>query len=126
MLTVAAGACVAIDAVLPGPRSIAAGVEFQPLSTSAAVEAQVAVDLARTAADGVDREFGVDISRNPDVIEHGIARCTETPSCLGADAGAGPWTVWHLRWQSDARAPWIALLLDTTTETFIWIGAGAD
>jgi hypothetical protein len=126
VITVALVACGSIDTVLPGPRLIAANIEFQPLLTSAPGEAEQVLDLARTAADGVDREFGVDISRNPDVIEHGIAKCAEAASCLGAEAGTGPWTVWHLRWQPDGRGPWIALFLDTRTQNFIWIGAGRD
>jgi hypothetical protein len=88
------------------------------------VESEPVVALARAAAEGVDREFGVDLSRSPDYLEFGIASCMEVPSCLGPDAGEGPWTVWHLRWQPDARASWIAMLFDPTTEIFIWIGAG--
>ena len=73
--------------------------------------------------DGIDLEYGVDISRPPDDLEFGTATCIEAPSCLGADVGTGPWSVWHIRWQPDPRAAWIALLLDPATGESIWIGA---
>lgn len=123
-LAIAISACVGMDSFLPGPRRVNDIIEFQPLVTPGAVEAEPVLALARAAAVGIDREFGVDLSRSPDDLEYGIASCTEGPSCLGRDAGAGPWTVWHLRWQPDARASWVAMLFDTATEEFIWIGAG--
>jgi hypothetical protein len=106
-----------------GPKAVAKGIEFQARAAPAGVEPEPAIAIARAAVAGVDREFGVDISRQPDVLEYGVARCSERPSCLGAEAGTGPWNVWHIRWQPDASASWIALLLDPTTGESIWIGA---
>jgi hypothetical protein len=121
-LAVALSACYPATTFL-GPRPVANGIEFQAQAPPAGVEAEPALAIARAAVAGVDREFGVDISRQPDVLEYGIARCSEAPSCLGAEAGTGPWNVWHIRWQPDANASWIALLLDPDTGESIWIGA---
>ena len=124
MWVVAVAAAIACNpgAIVPGPRLVATGIEFQP-QMAPGRDPQPVVANAREAVEGIDREFGVDLSRNPDVLEYGIARCTEAPSCLGADMGSGPWTVWHIRWQPNADASWIALLFDTATEQFMWMGA---
>ena len=121
-LAVGLSACDA-DNLIIGPKAVANGIEFQAQARPPGVTGEPAVAIARAAVAGIDREFGVDISRPPDVLEYGVARCSETPSCLGAEAGTGPWTVWHIRWQPDARASWIALLLDPETGESIWIGA---
>jgi hypothetical protein len=122
-VAVVVSACDAASTFM-GPQAVANGIEFQPRGAPAGVEPEPAIAIARAAVAGVDREFGVDISRQPDVLAYGVARCSETPSCLGAEAGTGPWNVWHIRWQPDASASWIALLLDPTTGESIWIGAG--
>jgi hypothetical protein len=109
---------------IPGPRPVANGIEFQTQAAPPGVEAEPAIAIARAAVAGIDREFGMDISRQPDVLEYGIARCSEAPSCLGAEAGTGPWMVWHIKWQPIGSPSWIALLLDPATGESIWIGAG--
>ena len=121
-LATAIFACEAIP-VFPGPKPVNDIMEFQTQLAPPGVAPEPALAIARAAVDGIDREFGVDISRRPDVLEFGIARCSGEPSCLGADAGTGPWAVWHIRWQPDAHAAWIALLLDPATGESIWIGA---
>jgi hypothetical protein len=121
-VAVVVSACGATSTFI-GPKAVANGIEFQARAAPPGVEPEPAIAIARAAVAGVDREFGVDISRQPDVLEYGVARCSETPSCLGAEAGTGPWNVWHIRWQPAANASWIALLLDPTTGESIWIGA---
>ena len=120
-----AAAIIACDAasIALGPRPVNDIIEFQTQLAPPGVAPEEALAIARAAVDGIDREFGVDISRHPDVLEFGTARCSEAPSCLGADPGPGPWAVWHIRWQPDARAAWIALLLDPATSESTWIGA---
>jgi hypothetical protein len=120
-----AAAILACDAVplVTGPKPVNDIMQFQAQLAPPGVAAEPALAIARAAVDGIDREFGVDVSRHPDVLDFGIASCSEAPSCLGADAGSGPWAVWHIRWQPEARGPWIALLLDPTTGESIWIGA---
>jgi len=122
-LALALSACNA-ETRIPGPRLVADGIEFQTQAAPPGVEAEPAIAIARAAVAGIDREFGMDTSRQPDVVEFGIARCSEAPSCLGADAGPGPWMVWHIKWQPIGSPSWIALLLDPTTSELIWIGAG--
>ena len=122
-IVVAIGACDPA-AIVQGTRQVNDIIELEVQLPPPGADAEQAVAVAREAAVGIDREYGVDLSRSPDVVEYGIARCTEAPSCLGAEAGPGPWTVWHIRWQPDARASWIATLLDPTTGDYIWLGAG--
>jgi hypothetical protein len=121
-VAVVVSACT-VASTFMGPRSVADGIEFQAQAAPPDVEPEPAIAIARAAVAGVDREFGVDVSRQPDVLEYGVARCSEAPSCLGAEAGTGPWRVWHIKWQPDASGSWIALLLDPTTGESIWIGA---
>jgi hypothetical protein len=122
-LAVAVSACDAPSTFI-GPREVANGIEFQAQAAPPGDEPEPAIAIARAAAAGVDREFGIDVSRQPDVLEFGVARCSEAPSCLGAEAGTGPWNVWYIKWQPHASASWVALLLDLTTDESIWIGAG--
>ncbi len=122
-LVVTVGACDPAT-IAPAPRPVNAIIEFQALLAPAGADPELVLAMARAAAEGIDREFGVDLSRKPDVLEYGVAGCIEARWCLGADIGPGPWTVWHIRWQPDAQASWIALLLEPATERFIWIGAG--
>jgi hypothetical protein len=75
-------------------------------------------------AQEVDDEFGVDLTGVPDVLQYGTARCSREPSCLGLDAGEGPWTVWHVRWQRDDRPAWIAVVFEADTGRQLWLGGG--
>lgn len=120
-LVVSLTACDA-TAIL-GPQPISDQLEMEVQVPPPGAEAGPAIANARAMAQAVDREFGVDLSRQPDVVGYGTARCVDEPSCLGPDAGRGPWTVWHVRWQPDERAAWIAVLIDATTSEQLWLGA---
>jgi len=123
-LAVAISAC-GLTNVLPGPRPLGEHgfIEFQPQPPPPGVEPQPALAAARAAADGYATEFGLDLSRRPEVLEYGIATCAEEPGCLGQDIGASQRAVWLITWQPDGGATWMSVLFDPATGETLWIGA---